>query len=351
MTRLSMSACLAVLAALAATAPAADAVAPGSGVRGTVDLSWGNISGGPITAWSGSAHLTFDPSAAGRQETLAAISDPRLGEPSRPPYAPQVQAARVTSLVSDKTETVTCLGDDGEGNPIEYPAPWSSSVASIADGRVAFEITPPHLDLLTGRGDVALDPYLAPSSSGWWAADRFALPGRFTGGGAWPCPGDGAAADRLPRILALNGQGAVPRPLTDWLDDDSRSLAWPVRRTRSGWRVMISTAQRPTFSDSPFGPQDTQQMDVRIGSDVYLAGSLADLQAWCRVPSELIARAKTSRAAVRLARRAGLRARYAGVKRVATLRAPKFVVTGRIGMGRGTCGRGAYKVWRYEPRR
>jgi hypothetical protein len=54
---------------------------------------------------------------------------------------------------------------------------------------------------------------------------------------------------------------------------------------------------------------------------------------------------------VRLARRAGLRARYAGVKRFATLRAPKFVVTGRIAMGLGTCERGAYKVWRYAPQR
>ena len=51
------------------------------------------------------------------------------------------------------------------------------------------------------------------------------------------------------------------------------------------------------------------------------------------------------------ARRAGLRARYAGVKRFATLRAPTFVVTGRIGMGLGTCGRRAYKVWRSGPRR
>ena len=209
---------------------------PGSGVRGTVDLSWGDISGGPITARSGSAHLTFDPSAAGRQETLAAIFDPRLGEPSRPPYAPQVQAARVTSLVSDKTETVTCLGDDGEGNPIEYPAPWSSSIASSRTGRCLRDTCPTPRPVHGTRRRRA-GPVPAPSSSGWWAADRFALPGRFTRGRRVACPGDGAAADRLPRILALNGQGAVPRPLTDWLDDDSRSLHWPVRRTRSGWRA------------------------------------------------------------------------------------------------------------------
>ncbi|WP_217921371.1 hypothetical protein [Miltoncostaea oceani] len=334
---------------LAMAAPPALAVAPGSGVRGTLTASWDGVAGAPITQWSGSARFTFDPSAAARRATLAAIADPALGEPTRRPFAPQVQAARATDLAYTRTETVICQTTTEDGEPSEYTASATSSAAGVADGRVAFEILPPRLDLITGRGTVGLAPYLAPDPNGWYIADRFALPGRHTTSGAYPCPGSGVPAERLARIIALNGQGAVPRPITDWLTENSRSLDWPVRRTRAGWRVMISLADRPTFSDSPFGPQDTQRMDVRIGSELYLAGSLPALDARCHVPEGLIARARSARAAVALARRAGLRATYAGVKRFATLDRSRYVVTGRIGMGYGTCGRGTYRVWRYTP--
>ena len=100
----------------------------------------------------------------------------------------------------------------------------------------------------------------------------------------------------------------------------------------------MPTAERPRPRRSP-----------EPGADAAPPSGPED--AFRREVHELIARAKTSRAAVRLARRAGLRARYAGVKRFATRRASTFVVTGRMGMGHGTCGRGAYKVWRYAPAR
>jgi hypothetical protein len=334
---------------LAMLAPSAQAVDAGSGVRGTLTASWDGVSGAPITEWSGAARFTFDPAAAARRATLAATADPALGEPTRRLFAPQVQAVRATSLAYTRTETVICEGTTDAGEPFPYPAAWTTSAGAIADGRIAFEVLPPRLDLITGRGTIGLAPYRAPDPNGWYIADRFALPGRHTTTGAYPCPGTGGAADHLARIIALNGQGAVPRPITDWLGDNSRSQDWPVRRTRSGWRVLISLAERQTFSDSPFGPQDTQQMDLRVDSELYLAGSLRRLEARCHVPAGLIARAPTARAAVSLARRAGLRATYAGVKRFATLSRSRHVVTGRIGMGYGTCHRGSYKVWLYTP--
>ena len=91
-------------------------------------------------------------------------------------------------------------------------------------------------------------------------------------------------------------------------------------------------------------------MDVRIGSDLYLAGSPAELQAWCRVPSELIAGASPHEP-----RYGSHDARDCAPATPGSSASPRcarhVVVTGRIGMGHGTCGRGAYKVWRYEPRR
>ncbi len=335
-----------VLGMVASTAVAVEA---GSGVRGTVTASWDGVAGAPITQWSGSARLTFDPSAAARRATLDAIADPALGEPTRRPFAPQVQAARATDLAYTRTETVTCQTITDAGEPSEFTAPWTTTGGAVTDGRIAFEILSPRLDLITGRGTVALAPYLAPDPNGWYIASRFALPGRHAPSGVYPCPGSGVEADRQARIIALNGQGAVPRPITDWLGDNTRSLDWPVRRTRAGWRVQIALAQRQTFSDSPFGPQDTQQMNLRVSSDLYLAGSLRALGARCRVPAGLLDRARSARAAVSIARRAGLRARYAGVRRFATLSRPKYVVTGRIGMGYGTCDRGTYRVWRYTP--
>lgn len=339
---------VALSVALALLAPPAQAVDAGAGVRGTLTASWDRVAGGPITQWSGAARLTFDPGAAARRATLAATADPALGEPTRRLFAPQVQAVRATSLAYTRTETVLCEGVTEAGEPFQYPAEWTTSAGGIVDGRIAFEVLSPRLDLITGRGTIALAPYRAPDPNGWYIADRLALPGRHTAIGADPCPGSGVPAARAARIIALNGQGAVPRPITDWLGA-SRSLDWPVRRTRSGWRVQIALAGRRAFSESPFGPQDAQQMDLRVDSRLYLAGGLRRLGAWCRVPAGLLARAPSAGAAVALARRAGLRARYAGVRRFATLSRPRYVVTGRIGMGHGTCHRGGYQVWRYTP--
>jgi hypothetical protein len=328
-------------------APAAHAVDAGTGIRGTLDLRWGGITGAPVTGWDGRTRLVFDPSAAAREATLRAIGDPALGEPTRAVYAPQVQAARVTALEFTRTDAVLCPADDGG----TYAATESSSAGGIADGRVAFEILPPVLDLLAGRGTIALDPHVAPSASGWWLADRLTLPGRHSPTGASPCPGTGAPARLLPRILAVNGGAAVPRVISDWISDDSRSLAWPVRRTGGGWRVVIGHRDRPVFSESVFGPQDTQRMDVEITSDLYLAGTPARLGARCRIPTGRMNAARTPAEAVRWARRAGLNARFAGTRRVPWPRGARYEITGpQIGMGAGLCGRGTYRVWRYAAR-
>jgi hypothetical protein len=113
---------------------------------------------------------------------------------------------------------------------------------------------------------------------------------------------------------------------------------------------MIGVAERQTFSDSPFGPQDGQTLDVTIGSDLYLAGSLTALEARCRIPGDRIARARSASDAVRWARRAGFtRARFAGVKRIPGMRGTRYELTGpSIGMGAGQCGPGAYRIWRYS---
>jgi hypothetical protein len=346
-TRTSLLVPLLALLVLGVHAPQARAVAPGSGVRGSVSISWGNIAGGPITSWTGSAQLAFDPSPAARQGALAAIADPALGEAYRTVFTPQVHAARVTSLVSDRTETVLCTNEDLS----TYEAAFNSSAASVADARVAFEILPPRVDLLTGRGTVALDLLAQAHPSGWYLQSRYVLPGRYVAAGASPCPGSGTGvpADRLPRIFAPFGSGAIPRTITDWMHDGSRALDWPLRRTPQGWRVMIGVAERQTFSDTPFGPQDSQTLDVRIASDLYLAGSWTALEARCRIPEGRIARARSASDAVRWARRAGFtRARFAGIKRIRGMRGTRYVLTGpSIGMGEGRCGPGTYRVWRY----
>lgn len=332
------------LTSLFIAAPSAHAVAAGSGVAGTLDMTWGNTTGSPITSWSGNVQLTFDPSAAARQATLAAINDPALGEPSRATYLPQLQAVRATALSAAKSQNVTCLDEAGN----EYGAVWNSSATGIADARIAYEVLPPKLDLISGRGNIALTPHLASDSGGWYVGDRFTLPGRYTGTDEYPCPGNASPALRLPRLLALNGSGAVPRVTTDFLNDHSRSLSWPVRRTASGWRVMINATRRETFSESIYGPQNTQSMDMTVRSNLRLVGSLRALEARCKVPVGLIARAKSSTAAVRAARRAGLNARFAGTKPAFRFSRARYGITGQIGMGYGTCQRGLYKVWRYR---
>ncbi|WP_217914049.1 hypothetical protein [Miltoncostaea marina] len=340
----------AAAAALAATAPPAGAVPAGTGVRGTLTASWGGIAGEPITAWSGELTMTFDPSAAARADTLAAVARPELGEAVRRPFAPQVQAARVTRLRSDSATTVICTGTDAEGEAIEWRATATSSVASIADGRVAWELVAPRFDLLRGRGDVWLEPHGTSDPQGWYVNDRFTLPGRYAASDAWPCPGDGAPAARLPRIIALNGGGAVPRAVSYRFSEPEVK---PLRRTPRGWRIVMGTSRREAFAESPFGPQDRQSIDVRIASDLYLTGSPAALGARCQAPVEEVRRARTSAAALRLARRAGMtRVRFAGTRRTLPRGwRPHFRLTGPIdSMSHYRCGTGAFRITRYAPR-
>jgi hypothetical protein len=348
-TRARAAAAAGVAAAAALVgAQAAAAVPAGTGVSGTVTASWGGITGSPITAWEGGVDLVFDPSPQARSQTLAAAADPALGEPSRPLVGAQVQAVRVTRLASDKAETVVCTGD-GETGPTTWEATATSSVQSVADGRVAWEILPPRVDLLRGRGDISLQPYPAPDPNGWWVADRFALPGRWSGPGTWPCPGDGAPSARLPRVIALNGQGAVPRAVSDWLNQQD----WRLRRVGGAWRVMIEGSRRIAFSERPFGPQDSQRLTVTLRSDLRLTGGLARLGAGCKAPVDRIRTAPSARRAVALAKRAGMaRTRFAGTRR--TL--PEgwrghFQVAGPIdSQGYYPCGKGTFRITRHAPR-
>lgn len=347
-----LSTCLA-LVALLTFAASAQAVAAGTGVRGTLNLSWGAISGSPITAWDGSAKLYFDPSAGARSSTLQAIADPALGEAYRAPYAPQVQAARVTELTGTKTETVTCLGETADGSFYDYPASYTQSVAGVADGRVAFEILPPSVDLITGRGRVQVTLHAQMNPSGWYIQDHIVLPGRWNPApSTYPCPGDGAPADRLPRIFSPNGQGAIPLNYTDWLTGGF-ATDWPLVRTTSGWKLKVNRSRRDTFSESRFGNQQTQQINMNASSDMYLAGSLIALQARCRVPYGLIKFAKTPTIAVRQAKRAGLvNVTYGGVRKSSYAFKPSYQITGAAldTMGHAPCGRGMYKIYRIVPR-
>lgn len=337
---------LCTLAVAALFAPSTHATAPGSGVRGTLVANWGSTTGAPITSWDGSVRLVFDPSAAARLSTISAINTYPLGEAYRPVYAPQIQAVRATELTSNKNQTVICTRDDLS----TYETNFASNVVSIADNRIAFEILPPVVDLLTGRGTITLLPAMQANSSGWYIQDRFVLPGRWNMGGVYPCPeAGGSPSDRLPRIISPLGQAAAPYSVSSWING-SRANRWPVRKTASGWRVMISSpAHREVFSDSPFGPQDTQSLSMSVSSELYLAGGWAALQARCHIPAGLIARSASARIAVSWARKAGFTsATYAGVKRIRGLSSSRYVLTGpAIGMGSGMCMRGQYRVWRY----
>ena len=344
---------LVVLLLGALLAPAAGAVPAGTGVRGTMLVTWGGISGAPITSWNGSVQLAFDPSASARQGVIAASTDPAVGEPWRALFAPQVQAVRATALVSDKVETATCQGDDGT----TYELPWSTSVASLGDARISFEILAPRVNLLNGTGTILLQPYVQTSrgagDTGWWVNDRIVVPGRWTASGAYPCPGTGAAdpAARQPRILAVNGQGAVPLAFHDWLTSQPAG-EFRLRKTTRGWRVLADASRRVTFSESRFGPQDTQQLDLRVQSAMYLAGSFVQLGARCRVPKLEIGRARTSTAAVLLARRAGLtNTTFAGTRRVWRRTSSRYVIESPSidSMSHAPCMKGRYRVWRLAP--
>ena len=338
------------VAAALAVPPVASAVPAGTGVRGTVTVAWGNVAGAPITAWDGTATLAFDPSSAARREARAALADPSLGEQYRPIFAPQLQAARVTALSGTKVQTVTCTTNDADGNLVNYDATYTESVAGVADGRVAFEILPPRVDLISGRGTITLALHAQMHPDGWYVRDRVVLPGRWTSSGAWPCPGEGQPVDALPRILSPNGGGAIPVAISDWMRRGELNL----RSTGGSWRVLMNLSRRDTFSESRFGPQDAQQLDLRVASNLYLAGSLTELGARCRVPYGLIERAASGAVAVRNARRAGLTGtRFAGVRRVLPPGfRPRNRITGRLidSMGHAPCYRGTYRIHRDVPR-
>lgn len=340
------------LALAAALAPAAHATPLGTGVRGSMTVTWGGMGGAPITSWNGTLGLEFDPSAAGRRSIVAASTDPALGEPWRPLFGPQVQAARVTQLVSDKVEMVTCQRDDLS----TYEVAWSTSVASLGDPRVSFELLTPRVDLIAGTGSVQLEPYAQSNSSagdtGWWVNDRLVVPGRWTSAGDYPCPGVTAtpdAAARQQRVLAVNGQGAVPLAFYDWLANQPLN-EYRLRRTTAGWRLLADATRRATFSESRFGPQDTQQVDLRVRSQLFLAGSLLELRAKCRVPREAIERARSAAAAVALARRAGLtNTTFAGTRRGFGEARTRYVIESPSidSMGHAPCMQGRYRIWRY----
>ncbi|MCW2922572.1 MAG: hypothetical protein JWL76_2446 [Thermoleophilia bacterium] len=340
------------LGAAALLAPAANAVPAGTGVRGTVTITWGGISGAPITSWNGTLGLEFDPSAAARQSILAASTDPALGEPWRPLFGPQVQAARVTQLVSDKTETVLCQNDDLSS----YEATATSSVASLGDPRTSFEILAPSVDLIAGTGSISLHPYVQSNSgagdTGWWVNDRLVVPARWTSAGTFPCPGPASndPAARQQRVLAVNGMGAAPVTVYDWLAKQPGTGDFRLRRTTAGWRVLADATRRETFSESRFGPQDTQQLDLRVQSQLYLAGSLTQIGARCVVPRLAIERARTSAAAVLLAKRAGLtNTTFAGTRRgFGGLRTRYVIESPSIdSTSHAPCMRGRYRIWRY----
>jgi hypothetical protein len=333
--------------------PAAQAVPAGTGVRGSMVLSWGNIAGAPITTWNGSVRLDFDPSAAARRATIEASSDPALGEPWRALFAPQVQAARASGLTFERTETALCTNDDMS----TYEVPWSTSVASMGDPRMSFEILAPRVDLIAGTGTISLQPYVQSNSgagdTGWWVNDRIAVPGRWTAAGAYPCPGasTGEPASRQARILAVNGQAAVPVAFYDWFQAQPAD-EFRLRRTKAGWRVLADMSRRETFSESRFGPQETQQLDMRVQSQLFLAGSLVQIGARCRVPSLAIERARSSSAAVLLARRAGLtNTTFAGTRRSPGGAKVRYVVESPSidGMGHAPCMKGRYRLWKYAP--
>ena len=343
---LAVATCLLVLL----IAPSAHAVPGGTGVRGTMTVNWGGISGAPITSWNGSLQLTFDPSGAARQATIDASNDATLGEPWRPLFASQVQAARVTQLTSDKVEAVTCQNDLLE----EYPATWTWSVASLGDPRVSFEVLAPRVDLIAGTGSIYLQPYVQSRSNagdtGWWVNDRLVVPARWTAAGAYPCPDSTPdPAPRQQRVIAVSGQAAVPVVFYDWLRSQSAN-EYRLRRTTAGWKLLADATRRETFSESRFGPQDTQQVDLRVQSQLFLAGSLVQIGARCRVPRLAIERARSSSAAVLLARRAGLtNTTFAGTRRSTGDSRTRYVIESPSidGQGHAPCFKGRYRVWRY----
>ncbi len=351
---MTISRCLA--GALAVCGATASLAAAQAGVRGTVSVAWSNTTGAPITAWDGHANLLFRPMAANRADILRAIRTPTLGEAYRAVRPTQVHSADVTSLSSSKTETVSCpVGGHGDH---WVDRTMTTTSGGIADARVAFEYIRPEVDLLTGRGSLMLSPYIQANSgrgnTGWWIEDRWVLPGRWNTIGTYPCEGDSQPALRLPRVFAKHGGAAVPRPVSDWLESTGRR-DWVLRRDAKGrWRVIIAKRERTTFSESVFGPQNTQQMNYEVRSSLYLAGSLRALRARCVVPRTRIARAKSPAAAVNLARRAGLpNVRFAGTVRIPRgWRGGYEILSPHIdSMSRAPCGAGSYRVRKLVPQR
>jgi hypothetical protein len=217
---------------------------------------------------------------------------------------------------------------------------------------MAFEILPPWVDLLTGRGHINMQPYIQANSSGWYIQDRLVLPGRWNAAASpYPCPGDGQPVDTLPRIMSPNGGGAVPLNYTDWMEGSAGDY-WPLVRTTSGWKVKMAVSRRDTFSESRFGDQLAQQMDMRASSDVYLVGNFVTMGARCAVPVGKVRFAKTATAAVSWARKAGMtHTTYGGVKRSQYARRATYEIFGsKIGSdGAIQCGKGLYKIFRVVP--
>lgn len=324
-----------------------------AGVGGTVSITWSNTTGAPITAWDGHANLLLRPAAANRRDILGAIRTPALGEAYRAVVPAQVHPAYVTSLASSRTETVLCPAGEGW-----VERTMTTTSGGIADARVAFEFIRPKVDLITGTGSLMLKPYIQTNSgsgnTGWWIADRWVLPGRWNTVGTYPCEGDSQPALRLPRIFASNSGAAVPRPVSDWLESTGRR-DWVLRRDAKGrWRVIVAKRERTTFSESVFGPQDTQQMTYEVRSSLYLVGSLRALRARCAVPRSRIARAKSPAAAVNLARRAGLpNVRFAGTVRIPRGWQTRYEILSPYidSMGFAPCGAGSYRIRKLVPQR
>src|SRR5690606_7447830 len=119
------------------------------------------------------------------------------------------------------------------------------------------------------------------------------------------------------------------------------------------WLVLAETKGRQTFSESRYGPQDTQQLDVQVRSSVRLVGSLAQLGARCRVPLGATQRASSSGAAAARAKRAGpTNRRFGGTRYARVGGGSRCQITGTLDtMRHAPCHGGSYRITRWVSRR
>jgi hypothetical protein len=327
----------ALVLTLVAASPAL--AGPGGALSGDIAVEWASGAAEPGNGWNGGVAVTLEAGAAATARAAAALRDSgRTYREVRPFF---VQSSQIGSLSSSRSfrrgGPDWCT--DAEGNPAAGETTTSQVSAGVTQPLVPFTVDQPDLDLLRGRGRIAIGLYT--DNPGYQpGSDTHGLPA----GGAYfmPVPGTATSAYRSSAcgetaeetgpvgVFSTRADGLVPFAFAEWLN----VTELPLVRRDGVWTIDVTRDQEATTSDGELPLAMRYRIRLRMGDD------LRDMQARCRVPGPKQLKGLSVRGArARLAQAGFPRARFAGskpspyVKRGQLIVDPSFTSSGYRGCG------------------